>query len=121
MKFSIKSINPEKQRSACLVVGIFEPRKLTDAAKAMDKLAEGYISTLLRNGDMEGKAGTTLMLHKVPNTLCERILLVGLGKEKELGDKEYRDSIRAAFKVLPMRAMQPFHSRTNSKRSPRIP
>ena len=100
MKFSIKSVNPEKQRSACLVVGIFEPRKLTDAAKAMDKLAEGYISTLLRNGDMEGKAGTTLMLHKVPNTLCERILLVGLGKEKELGDKEYRDSIRAAFKVL---------------------
>jgi len=100
VKFSIKSVNPEKQRSACLVVGIFEPRKLTDAAKAMDKLAEGYISTLLRNGDMEGKAGTTLMLHKVPNTLCERILLVGLGKEKELGDKEYRDSIRAAFKVL---------------------
>ena len=100
MKFSIKSINPEKQRSACLVVGIFEPRKLTDAAKAMDKLAEGYITTLLRNGDMEGKAGTTLMLHNVPNTLCERILLVGFGKEKELGDKEYRDAIRAAFKVL---------------------
>ena len=40
------------------------------------------------------------MLHKVPNTLCERILLVGLGKEQELGDKEYCDSIRAAFKAL---------------------
>ncbi len=64
MKFSIKSGNPEKQRSACLVVGIFEPRKLTEPAKAMDTLTEGYISNLLRNGDMEGKAGTTLMLHK---------------------------------------------------------
>ncbi|HPP47864.1 MAG TPA: hypothetical protein PLF25_10240, partial [Accumulibacter sp.] len=28
MEFSIKSGSPEKQRSACVVVGIFEPRKL---------------------------------------------------------------------------------------------
>ena len=49
---------------------------------------------------MEGKAGTTLMLHKVPNTLCERVLLVGLGKEKELGERRYRDSMRAAFRAL---------------------
>jgi leucyl aminopeptidase len=100
VKFTIKSGNPEKQRTACLVVGIFEPRKLTDAAKAMDKLAEGYITNILRSGDMEGKTGTTLMLHDVPNTQCERILLVGLGKEKELGDKAYSDAVRAAFKLL---------------------
>ncbi|PTR13780.1 aminopeptidase A [Nitrosospira sp. Nsp2] len=100
MKFSIKSGNPEKQRGACLVLGVFEPRKLTDAAKAMDKLADGNISSILRGGDMEGKTGTTLILHNVPNTQCERILLVGLGKEKELGDKAYREAIRSAFKVL---------------------
>lgn len=100
VKFTIKSGNPEKQRTACLVVGIFEPRKLTDAAKAMDKLAEGYITSILRSGDMEGKTGKTLMLHNVPNTQCERILLVGLGKEKELGDKAYGDAIRAAFRLL---------------------
>ena len=86
VKFSIKSGNPEKQRSACLVVGIFELRKMTEPAKAMDTLTEGYISNLLRNGDVEGKAGTTLMLHSVPGSVCERILLVGLGKEKELGE-----------------------------------
>ncbi len=100
MKFSIKSGNPEKQRSACLVVGIFELRKMTEPAKAMDALTEGYISNLLRNGDMEGKAGTTLMLHSVPGSGCERILLVGLGKEKELAEKEYRDAVRATFKAL---------------------
>ena len=100
MKFSIKSGNPEKQRSACLVVGIFELRKMTEPAKAMDARTEGYISNLLRNGDMEGKAGTTLMLHSVPGSGCERILLVGLGKEKELAEKEYRDAVRATFKAL---------------------
>ena len=40
------------------------------------------------------------MLHNVPNTACERILLVGLGKEPELSDKAYRDVVRATFKTL---------------------
>lgn len=100
MKFNIKSGNPEKQRGACVVVGVFEPRKLTDAALAVDKISNGYIRGILHSGDMEGKAGSTLVLHNVPNTLCERVLLVGLGKERELGDKGYCDSVRAAFKAL---------------------
>lgn len=100
MNFSIKSGNPEKQRSACVVVGIFEQQKLTQAAEAMDKVADGYISGILRGGDMKGKAGAALVLHRVPNTLCERVLLVGLGKEQELGDKGYQDAVRAAFKAL---------------------
>ncbi|MDQ3186970.1 MAG: leucyl aminopeptidase [Pseudomonadota bacterium] len=100
MKFSIKSGNPEKQRGACVVVGVFEPRKLTDAALAMDKISNGYISGILQSGDMEGKAGSTLVLHNVPNVLCERVLLVGLGEEREFGDKGYCESVRAAFKAL---------------------
>jgi leucyl aminopeptidase len=100
VKFSIKSGNPEKQHSACVVVGVFESRKLTEAAQAMDKVASGYISGILRSGDMEGKAGSALVLHNVPDTLCERVLLVGLGKEQELGDKGYFDAVRATFKAL---------------------
>jgi leucyl aminopeptidase len=97
VKFNIKSGNPEKQRSACVVAGVFEPCRLTEAAEAMDKIAGGYIAGLLRRGDMEGKAGSALVLHNVPNTLCDRILLVGLGKEQELSDKAYCDVVRAAF------------------------
>jgi len=37
MEFSIKSGNPEKQRTACLIIGITEPRRLTPAAKAVDE------------------------------------------------------------------------------------
>jgi leucyl aminopeptidase len=100
VKFSIKKVNPEKQRSACVVVGIFEPRKLTEAAEAIDKAAGGYISSILNSGDMDGKAGSVRLLHNVPNTLSERVLLVGLGKEEELNEKRYRDSIRTAFRAL---------------------
>ncbi len=83
-----------------MVVGVFEPRKLTDAAQAMDKIADGYISGILRSGDMEGKPGSALILHNVPGALCERVLLVGLGKEQDLSDKQYFDAVRATFKAL---------------------
>ena len=100
MEFSIKSGSPEKQRSACVVVGIFEPRKLTLAAELLDNAAHNHLSDIIRRGDMEGKAGSTLLLHNVPGTLCDRVLLVGLGKEKEFGDKAYCEAIRNAVRTL---------------------
>ena len=100
MEFSIKSGSPEKQRSACVVVGVFEPRKLSLPAELLDNAARNYLSDVIRGGDMEGKAGSTLLLHKVPGTLCDRVLLVGLGKEKEFREKEYCQAIRCAVKTL---------------------
>ena len=100
MEFSIKTGSPEKHRSACVVVGVYEARKLTLAAEAIDKAANNYLSDVIRRGDMEGKAGSTLLLHDVPSTLCERVLLVGLGKEKEFREKEYCSAIRSAVNAL---------------------
>ena len=77
MEFSVKSGSPEKQRSACIVVGVFEPRRLSPIAEQLDKISDGYISALLRRGELEGKPGQTLLLHHVPNILSERILLIG--------------------------------------------
>jgi leucyl aminopeptidase len=82
------------------VVGVFEARKLTLPAELIDIAAAGYLADIVRRGDMEGKAGTTLLLHNVPGTLCDRVLLVGLGKEKEFRDKEYCDAIRTAVRTL---------------------
>ncbi len=100
MEFSIKSGSPEKQRSACVVVGVFEPRKLSAPGEVIDATAGGHLSDLLRRGDMEGKAGSTLLLHNVQGTEADRILLVGLGKEKEFREKEYRNAIATAVRTL---------------------
>jgi leucyl aminopeptidase len=100
VEFSIKSGSPEKQRTACVVVGIFESRKLSLPAELLDNAARGYLSDLLRRGDMEGKAGSTLLLHKVPGTEAERILLVGLGKEREFRENEYRAAVASAVRTL---------------------
>ncbi|MBS3936119.1 MAG: leucyl aminopeptidase [Sulfuritalea sp.] len=100
MEFSIKSGSPEKQRTACVVVGVFESRKLSLPAELLDNAARGHLSELLRRGDMEGKAGNTLLLHKVPGAEADRILLVGLGKEREFREKEYRAAIAATVRTL---------------------
>jgi len=100
VEFSIKSVGPEKQRNACVVVGVFETRKLTLPAELIDIASDRYVSDILRRGGMEGKAGTTLLLHNVPSTLCGAVLLVGLGKEKDFHEKEYSAAIRTAIKAL---------------------
>src|SRR5215469_15823780 len=100
MEFTIKSGNPEKQRTACVVVGVFDNRKLSLAAERIDRAAKGYISDIIRRGDMEGRLGTTLLLYNVPNTLADRVLLVGLGRERDFREREYYTAIRSAVKFL---------------------
>ncbi|HEY5716550.1 MAG TPA: leucyl aminopeptidase [Psychromonas sp.] len=100
MEFFVKSGSPEKQRSACIVVGVFEPRRLSPAGEQLDEISAGYLSTLLRRGDIEGKVGQVLFLHHVPNVLSERVLLVGCGKERELTEAQYKQIISKTITTL---------------------
>ncbi len=84
MEYSVKSGNPEKQRIGCVVIPVYASRKLSPSAKVIDKASNGYISNLVRRGEIEGDLGNTLLLHNVENTLCDRILLIGCGKEKDI-------------------------------------
>ncbi|XNM82391.1 M17 family peptidase N-terminal domain-containing protein [Escherichia coli] len=80
MEFSVKSGSPEKQRSACIVVGVFEPRRLSPIAEQLDKISDGYISALLRRGELEGKPGQTLLLHHAPNVSSDASSLLVAAK-----------------------------------------
>jgi leucyl aminopeptidase len=100
MEFSIKSGSPEKQRSGCVVVGVFEGRKLSGPAQAIDAASGQYLAEVLRKGDLEGALGKTLLLHNVPQVAADRVLLVGLGKEREFGEAAYRKALAAAVGAL---------------------
>jgi leucyl aminopeptidase len=100
MEFTIKSGSPEKQRSACVVVGVFDNRKPSLSAELIDRASGGYISEIIRRGDMEGKLGSTLLLHNVRGTLADRVLLVGLGKERDFREREFRTAMRATVQLL---------------------
>jgi leucyl aminopeptidase len=100
MEFSIKSGSPEKQRSGCVVVGIFEGRKLSAAAQAIDTASRQYLTEVLRRGDLEGKLGGTLLLHGVSQIPADRVLLVGLGRERDFNETAYRTALGAAMRAL---------------------
>jgi len=100
MEFIVKSGTPEKQRSGCIVAGVFESRKLSTVAHQIDEVSGGAISSILRRGDLEGKPGQTLLLHNIPNLPSERVLLIGCGKEKEFNENRYRDTTAKAVSVL---------------------
>jgi len=100
MEFSIKSGSPEKQRTGCVVVGVYEGRKLSASAQDIDNASGHYLSDVIRRGDLDGKPGTTLLLHNVPKIPSDRVLLVGLGREREFGENTYRGALAAATKAL---------------------
>src|SRR5450830_138331 len=102
MDFSIKTLDVKTSvatiKAGTLVVGIFENRKLTQAAQALDK--SGAISTVLKSGDITGKPGSTLLLRSLNGVAAERVLLVGLGNEEELTDKNFSSATQAIVRAL---------------------
>ena len=100
MDYSIKTGDPAQLRTACLILGVYSRRKLTPLAEQVDKASKGHLSRLLARGDMDGNSGQQLMVYDVHGVAADRILLVGLGKPRELTLKGYTDALTAAVKQL---------------------
>jgi len=64
MEFSIKQGSPDKLKSNCIVVGVFENGKLSKSAQLLDTAAQHILSDLIAAGDISGKAASTLLLQK---------------------------------------------------------
>ncbi len=100
MDFKIINSIIGKQRSACLVVGVHEAGKLSASAKHLDKTSRSHIGKILKKGDIKGNMGETLLLHAIPNSAAERVLLVGCGKEEEINDQQFRKIATTATNAL---------------------
>ncbi len=100
MEFNTKPVTPEKQKSACLVVGVFAGKTPGTVATRIDDASGRALAKLLERGDLDAKAGACLMLHHLPGVVAERILLVSYGKPEEFNEKAYRSALAAAGKTL---------------------
>lgn len=100
MNFNIKTGQPEKLRTNCLVLAIFETGKLPDSTLKIDETTGGYISSVIKLGDITGKKGQSLVLHHIPNLNADRILLIGCGKPNEFNDKAFRETIQTMAEQL---------------------
>jgi leucyl aminopeptidase len=89
MKYGTRTGNAAKARTQCAIVGVFENVKLSPSARVLDKASKGYLTKVLKRGDISGKTNQTLVLHDVPNVGATRVLLVGLGNEADMNSAKY--------------------------------
>ncbi|MDL1889951.1 hypothetical protein FBQ96_10285, partial [Nitrospirales bacterium NOB] len=73
-------------------------RALAPEAAGVDRQLEGHLSTLVRSAEFDGKLGETLLVHGQGRAKATRVVLVGLGKEKDLRLDSFRQALGAAVK-----------------------
>ena len=73
----------ERQQADLLVIPFFEREKKAIAAASLNPSLESSFALALQSGDFTGAKGETL-LDYIANMPEKRILLIGLGAEKEL-------------------------------------
>ncbi|MEW8587065.1 MAG: leucyl aminopeptidase, partial [Candidatus Thiodiazotropha sp.] len=100
MDYLLKTGDPAKLKTPCLVVGIFSKRQLSPLAQQLDKSCKGALQRIVKRGDMDGESGQQLLLYDLPGIEAERILLVGLGKQREFNRKQYTKCVTAVTKSL---------------------
>ncbi|MFM2322071.1 MAG: putative cytosol aminopeptidase [Pseudomonadota bacterium] len=100
MQYSIESVDPIKQGSDCLIVGIFQGRRLSKFAQQLNKLSQAYIQKILDKGDLTEELGKSLLLYNVPGIAATRILLVYCGDESNVSLSDFRKIITCVAAVI---------------------
>ena len=101
MKIKVKKGYIAAERSEAVVAGVFEgTKKLAGAAAALDLAAGGLIAGMLKSGDFTGKLHKTAALYPDKKLPLKRIVLVGLGKEKDFTRDRLRGAASAAARAV---------------------
>jgi leucyl aminopeptidase len=100
MQYLVKHTDPASQTSDCFIVGIFIDQPLPDAAAAIDRQSGGYLTALLKRGDLANDCGQTLLLHDIPKLQAARALLVNCGKALDFNERAFRKVCARAIQTL---------------------
>src|SRR4030066_75805 len=93
MDVKIKVGRQEEAKAEALVVGIFEgSKRLGREASSLDKALGGGIREAVDSGDFKGKLNQAYLIPAMGKIPSARILLVGLGKEKEFTTDRLRQA-----------------------------
>lgn len=98
MEFEIVTGSVESLETDCLIVGVAPDGEFAPSADLINKASAGYLKEVI--GDLQGKAGETLLLHKLPGISAKRVLLAGLGKADERSDRNQLKIIKSIMTSL---------------------
>ena len=100
MKTALKTSNPVRLVTDCLVIAVAAKNKFSAEAKEIDIASGKRLARVLENGDFDGSLGTSLMLQGLEGVKAKRVLLVGCGDKAKLSLKEARELVVSIAKSL---------------------
>ena len=100
MKFSTKTGAPQSLSTEALILGVFETGAQPAVTVATDKASKGLIGRIQKQGDFNGKAGTSLVVRHPEGLKAARLVLVGLGKADDLNSKSWAQANRTAANAV---------------------
>ena len=100
MKTALKTSNPVRLVTDCLVIAVAAKNKFSAEAKEIDIASGKRLARVLENGDFDGSLGTSLMLQGLEGVKAKRVLLVGCGDKAKLSLKEARKLLISIAKSL---------------------
>jgi leucyl aminopeptidase len=74
---------------------------LAQEAAAIDAQLGGQLAALIQRGEFEGKLGEGLLVHTQGKAKAKRLLLAGLGKEKDLRVDAFRQALGCCGQTCP--------------------
>lgn len=90
-----------KIKTGAIIVGFFEgTERLAGDIAAIDKALNGVITQLRSQGEIKGKLNELTTIHSLDKIPASRVLVVGLGKEKEFSLDKVRGAIAEACRWL---------------------
>jgi leucyl aminopeptidase len=84
MEFKIKRGAFEGQRTPCLVLGVAEGKLKTPLLRELDRRLDGTLSRAFRSKEFSGADCEKLLVHAGKDVPWERLLLVGMGRERDI-------------------------------------
>lgn len=97
MDIKIKKGKIEAEAAEVIILSQYEGEKsLPEETAAVDRALKGQIRGLMAHGEFKGKLNQLLMLHGRGEIPAKRILLVGLGKKRELSLERIRQAMGSA-------------------------
>lgn len=100
MEYQVKSTAITSIKTRCIVLPVFDDKKLSESTKLVDEATNQMLTSVLKRGDFDGAAKSSLLLPVLEHASIERVLLVGCGKKSKFNERSFRSFVQTAGKTL---------------------
>lgn len=100
MEYSTTTRASSRLSTDCMIVGLYDRGRLSAAAADIDKATNGWLTALVKSGDLTAERGRAVVLPAVAGVKAKRVLVVGLGKPAQFTAAVFRNVLLSAMTAL---------------------